>query len=130
MDQPRRRKTADWSWHCGGRGVQIDITGDEGDLRITNASAFGSVGDDYVIVAARGLDMPMQVLQVPVEYDRLPHSELPSAVLELAELYVAYAEDLRTGSANAPTFTDAVRLHQLIDAAQQSTAEGREIQLP
>jgi len=113
-----------------GRGVQIDITGDAGDLRITNASAFGNVGDDYVIKGAHGQDMPMQVLEVPLDYDRLPHSELPSAVLELAELYVAYAEDLRAGSANAPTFADAVRLHQLIDAAIQSTTEGREIPLP
>ncbi|WP_042877100.1 Gfo/Idh/MocA family protein [Cupriavidus necator] len=112
-----------------GRGVQIDITGDEGDLRITNTSAFGNVGDDYIIKGARGQDLPMQVLEVPVIYDRLPHSELPSGVLELAELYVAYAEDLRTGSAAAPTFADAVRLHQLIDAAMQSTAERREIQL-
>ncbi len=113
-----------------GRGVRIDITGDEGDLRITNASAFGNVGDDYVIEGARGQDMPMQVLKVPVDYDRLPRSELPSAVLELAELYVAYAEDLRAGSASAPNFADAVRLHQLIDAAMQSTAERREIALP
>jgi predicted dehydrogenase len=112
-----------------GRGVRIDITGDAGDLRITNASAFGDVGDDYVIEGACGQDMPMQKLAIPLQYDRLPASNLPSAVLELAELYVAYAGDLRTGSSDAPTFADAVRLHRLIDAAMRSTEEGREIAL-
>jgi len=112
-----------------GRGVRIDITGDAGDLRITNASAFGDVGDDYVIEGAQGKDMPMQKLDIPLQYDRLPASDLPSAVLELAELYAAYADDLRTGSSDAPTFADAVRLHRLIDAAMHSTEEGREITL-
>ena len=37
-----------------GSGVQIDITGDEGDLQITNTSAFGGVGDDYIIKGAHG----------------------------------------------------------------------------
>jgi predicted dehydrogenase len=112
-----------------GRGVQIDITGDAGDLRITNTSAFGDVGDDYRIEGAQGTDMPMQKLSIPLQYDRLPASNLPSAVLELAELYAAYADDVRTGSADTPTFADAVRLHRLIDAATRSTDEGREIAL-
>jgi hypothetical protein len=29
-----------------GSGVQIDITGDAGDLKITNTSAFGGVDED------------------------------------------------------------------------------------
>lgn len=41
-----------------GSGVQIDITGDEGDIRIANTSAFGGVGDDYVIQGAKGNDRP------------------------------------------------------------------------
>lgn len=112
-----------------GRGVRIDITGDEGDLRVTNASAFGGVGDDYRIEGARGDDQPMQPLEIPVSYDRLPASELPSAVLELAELYLAYAQDVRDGTHEAPTFHDAVRLHELLDAVTTSTLEGREVSL-
>ncbi len=110
-----------------GSGVQIDITGTEGDLRITNKSAFGNVGDDYVIEGAHGDNMPLDVLPVPASYDRLPPSGLPSAVLELAQLYAAYAEDLRTGSRTAPTFDDAVRMHKLIDAAVESSVSGRRV---
>jgi predicted dehydrogenase len=101
-----------------GSGVQIDITGDQGDLKITNRSAFGDVGDDYVIEGAHGDNLPLQPLPLPDSYQRLPESSLPSAVLELAELYYVYAQDVADGSHGAATFEDAVRLHRLLDAAK------------
>ena len=101
-----------------GSGVQIDITGDQGDLKITNRSAFGDVGDDYVIEGAHGDNLTLEVLPVPEQYQRLPVSALPSAVLELAELYHAYAQDVAEGTDAAATFSDALRLHQLLDAAK------------
>jgi hypothetical protein len=52
-----------------GSGVQIDITGDEGDLQITNTSAFGGVGDDYIIKGAHGDNLPLEVLPVPDSYN-------------------------------------------------------------
>jgi predicted dehydrogenase len=105
-----------------GSGVQIDITGTEGDLRVTNASAFGDIGDDYVIHGAHGDRQPLDVLAVPERYHRLPASTLPSSVLELAELYHAYAHDVEHGAHTAPTFADAVRMHRFIDEAQASYA--------
>jgi predicted dehydrogenase len=110
-----------------GSGVQIDITGDQGDLRITNKSAFGGVGDDYVVEGVHGDKQDLKRLDVPAEYLRLPPSDLPSAVLELAELYAEYAQDVAHGTRNAPTFDDAVRMHKLIDAATTSTATGRRV---
>ncbi len=110
-----------------GSGVQIDITGDQGDLKITNRSAFGSAGTDYVVEGAHGDNLPLSVLPVPAQYDDLPQSSLPSAVLELAELYAAYARDAATGTRDAATFADAVRMHKLIDAAMLSTQSGRRI---
>jgi len=112
-----------------GSGVQIDVTGTKGDLRITNASAFGDVGDDYEIFGAHGDRLPLERLDVPREYQRLPSSELPSAVLELAELYWAYAQDLAHGTQTAPTFADAVRVHHLIDSAQTSYTSREFIEL-
>jgi hypothetical protein len=61
-----------------GSGVQIDITGDAGDLRITNTSAFGDVGDDYVVEGVRGDNLPLQKLESPASYNWLPESSLPS----------------------------------------------------
>jgi predicted dehydrogenase len=112
-----------------GSGVLIDITGDEGDLRITNPSAFGDVGDDYRIEGAHGDNLPLAPLVIPDAYDRLPPSDLPSSVLELAEVYAAYARDVADGTHDAPDFEDAVRMHKLIDAAMASTETGRRIDL-
>jgi predicted dehydrogenase len=106
-----------------GSGVQIDITGDEGDLRITNLSAFGGLGEDYVITGAHGDNVPLELLPVPDSYNWLPPSDLPSAVLELANLYVAFAAgpDATDG---APTFDDAVWMHRLMDGFEKSSCQG------
>ncbi|MDR5781320.1 Gfo/Idh/MocA family oxidoreductase [Caballeronia sp. LZ065] len=108
-----------------GSGVQIDITGTEGDLRVTNVSAFGDAGDDYEIHGAHGDKEPLIRLAVPERYHRVPASSLPSSVLELAELYWAYAHDVEQGTRTAPSFADAVRMHRLIDDAQASYAARR-----
>lgn len=112
-----------------GSGVQIDITGDEGDIRIVNRSAFGDVGDDYRITGAHGDDQPMRDLEVPASYQRLPRSALPSAVLELAELYTTYADDLRLGLEHAATFKDAVRMHRLIADALAFSKSGVRVEV-
>lgn len=105
-----------------GSGVQIDITGDAGDLRITNVSAFGDV--DYLIEGASGDDLPLKKLEVPPSYNWLPESDLPSAVLELANLYAAFARDCTGGTTTAPTFEEAVWLHRLFDAFETSNEMG------
>jgi predicted dehydrogenase len=110
-----------------GSGVQIDITGDEGDLQITNTSAFGGVGDDYIIKGAHGDNLPLEVFPVPDSYDWLPPSESPSAVLELANLYVAYTRDMSDGTRLAPTFADAVRMHTIIDLIEHSSKTGNRV---
>ncbi len=104
-----------------GSGVQIDITGTEGDLKITNASAFGGVGDDYLIEGAKGDNLPLAPLTIPDSYDWLPESELPSAVLELANLYAAYARDVAEETHTAPSFEDALWLHRLFDQLQAAS---------
>jgi predicted dehydrogenase len=108
-----------------GSGVQIDITGDEGDLRI-----IGDVGGDFIIRGAHGDNLPLEVLPVPESYNWLPASELPSDVLELANLYVAYARDISAGTRLAPTFADAVRIHTIIDLIEHSSKTGSRVDIP
>ena len=110
-----------------GSGVQIDITGDQGDLRITNVSAFGDVGDDYVIEGAKGDNLPLQTLTVPESYNWLPDSNLPSAVLELANLYVAFAAGGEDAVDRAPSFEDALWLHLLFDSFEASNRDGKRV---
>ena len=112
-----------------GSGVQIDLTGTEGDIRITNTSSFGDVGDDYIVTGAHGDNLPLGPLSVPAQYDSLPQGGLPSAVMELAHIYAAFARDLANGTKTAPDFRDAVRMHKLIDAAMESSKTGRRVTL-
>jgi len=58
---------------------------------------------------------------VPSSYLRLPASSLASAVLELAELYQVYAQDMAEGTRTVVTFEDALRFHRLLDVAREHT---------
>ncbi|GAA4263295.1 Gfo/Idh/MocA family oxidoreductase [Dactylosporangium darangshiense] len=110
-------------------GVQIDITGDQGDLRITNVSAFGDIGEDYVIEGAHGDDIPLATLPIPPSYNWLPESGLASSVLELANVYAAFARDAAEGTRTAPTMDDAVRMHRLIDLFAESSDNGSRVRV-
>jgi predicted dehydrogenase len=108
-------------------GLQLDITGSEGDLRISNATSFGDSAN--VIEMAVGDAQPLRVLQIPAEFEWLPPSELGASVLELANLYAAHAHDVQHGTGRAPTFADAVRMHELMDQIVTSDVAGKRAHL-
>jgi predicted dehydrogenase len=110
-----------------GSGVQIDITGFDGDLRITNKSAFGGIGENYLIEGANGEERYLKPMPVPDSYNWFLYTDLPTAVLELGQLYAAYASDVNKGTHLAPTFEDALHLHQFFDALETSTATGKQV---
>lgn len=110
-----------------GSGVQIDITGDEGDLKITNVSSFGGVGQDYIIEGAHGDNIPLEVLSVPSSYRWVEQVGLASAADELAHLYAAYASDWKSGNITAPDFTDGIWMHKLMDGIEKSSKTGERI---
>lgn len=103
-------------------GLQIDITGTEGVLRITNARGFENEDDNTISVMRDGIET-FENLPVPAEYAFLPVSHLDASSQDVAYLYEAYANDKATGSNNATTFEDAVRQHQLIDQIIQSSKQ-------
>ncbi|MGF6723198.1 putative dehydrogenase [Paraburkholderia sp. GAS41] len=108
-------------------GVQLDITGSKGDLKISNPTSFGDAFNRIEI--ARGDSQPLIALAIPPEYEWVPPSELRASVVELADLYVAHARDVATGSTLAPTFADALRMHELMDAIVESDRTGQRVPL-
>jgi predicted dehydrogenase len=108
-------------------GVQIDITGSKGDLKISNTTSFGDTFNRIEI--ARGDAQPLTTLAIPAEYEWVPEGELGASVVELANLYSAYARDVKTGSTLAPTFADALRMHELIEHIVESNLSGQRVQL-
>lgn len=102
-------------------GLQIDITGTEGVLRITNPRGFENKDDNTIAIMRNGTEV-FEELPVPAEYAFLPVSHLDASTQDVAYLYTAYARDKATGSDEATTFEDAVRQHQLIDQITESSA--------
>lgn len=108
-------------------GWQLDLTGSAGDLKISNDTSFGNAFN--TIEGAQGDAQPMRVLPVPEMYDWLPASDLGGSQLELTNLYTAYARDVRDGTHLAPTFADALVMHDLIDKIEASSYNGQRVQL-
>jgi predicted dehydrogenase len=104
-------------------GLQIDITGMTGDLKISNPLSFANA-DDNTIEGSQGNNEQLNLLPIPDRYQSLPASKLDASVLDLAHLYAAFAEGGDNGSYSAPTFADAVRLHRLIDLISDAASAG------
>jgi predicted dehydrogenase len=78
-------------------GLQIDITGigrgpqDSNPLSFTNA-------EDNKVEGAKGDNVPLEVLPIPIKYQGLPASKLDASVLDLAYLYTTFANDREKGT--------------------------------
>ena len=106
-----------------GSGLQIDITGTAGDLKISNPLSFANARDN-LIEGAQGDGEALRPLPLPDKYHLVPASTLDASVLDLAHVYSAYAKDRTAGTHNAPTFDDAVKLHRLIDLIAKASRSG------
>jgi predicted dehydrogenase len=101
-------------------GLQIDITGTEGVLKITNPRAFENK-EDNSIEGVNGDGSSLSPLPVPAEYQSLAASHLDASAQDVAYLYAAYARDRKNGTSEASNFRDALRQHQLIDQIVQTS---------
>ena len=101
-------------------GLQIDITGTEGVLRVANALAFENKEDNF-IEGVNGDGSYLSPLPVPAQYRSLEVSHLDASVQDVAYLYATYARDRTNGTSEASNFRDAVRQHHLIDQIVQTS---------
>jgi predicted dehydrogenase len=93
-------------------GLQIDFTGTDGDLKISNSKSFQNLSDNLV-EGARG-NQKWEPLTVPSEYQFAKGSFLDASVQDLAHLYAAFS-NLDSVGYRAPDFGDAIRMHRFID---------------
>lgn len=101
-------------------GLQIDITGTEGVLRISNPLAFQNK-EDNLVEGMNGDALSFIPLPVPAEYQSLAAAHLDMSAQDMAYLYAAYARDKKNGTSEASNFKDAVRQHHLIDQIVQTS---------
>lgn len=96
-------------WEVNGTNGDLRATGDMGYPQIVELSLSGACGDERALHP------------IPPHATEDAHFSSPAA-RNVAGIYKQMAQDIRTGSRTAPTFTDAVELHVLLDAIEASAA--------
>lgn len=104
-----------------GIGLLWEINGTEGDLQVHGKNGHAQMVR-LSIHGARHEDKIMCPLAAPNSYYAgWPQDTYPGNV---ARVYARMAADLRNGTRTAPTFDDAVVLHQLIAAVETAASTG------
>lgn len=97
-------------WEINGTQGDIQVTGATGHAQIVQLSIRGDNGDKGEVA---------QLTPPASAYDGWPDS---SVARNVARLYALIAQDIRSGGRSAPSFRDAVALHETIDAIERSAA--------
>ena len=107
------------------RGTNLlwEINGTEGDIQVTGANGHGQMVQ-LAIRGANGDTCELAPLTPPASvYSGWPDDAIARNV---ARVYALIAQDIRSGTRSAPSFSDAVALHETIDAIEHSAA-GKEV---
>jgi predicted dehydrogenase len=110
-----------------GPALEWQILGTSGELRLTSHSGMLQHGKvklgGSIDGKAHGDDLP-----IPPALDLVPQlAGAPDSAHSVANAYVRLHADLTTGTTLSPTFTDAVRLHSLLDVVRESAESGRRV---
>ena len=106
----------------GDVGLLWEINGSDGELRVTGLNGHTQVVE-LSVEGGRGEDKGMRRLEVPPSYLEGCPAEVVAG--NVARLYARMAADIRAGTRTAPTFDDAVEVHRVLAAAEESSGVGR-----
>lgn len=105
------------------RGTNLlwEINGTEGDIQVTGASGHGQIVQLSIQGGnnnGKGDASELAPLMPPASaYDGWPDN---STARNVARVYALIAQDIRSGTRSAPSFRDAVALHEVIDSIEHS----------
>lgn len=102
-----------------GAGLYWEIHGSEGDIIIEATNGHAQMVQ-LSIRGARLADADLQTLAVPAS--SLKDWPTLAGPRNVAIMYKEMADDIRTGSRTATSFTEAVRLHQIVKAMEVSSS--------
>ncbi|MBW6418819.1 Gfo/Idh/MocA family protein [Celeribacter sp. PS-C1] len=103
------------------RGTNLlwEINGSEGDIQVTADLGHAQMVQ-LTVKGARGEDKELtNLMPAPELYKGKPEF---AGARNVAGIYARLAEDIRTGSQSAPSFAEAVALHDLLDRIERSAA--------
>ncbi|MFP1680281.1 Gfo/Idh/MocA family protein [Alloalcanivorax sp. C16-2] len=95
-------------WEINGTEGDIQVTADLGHAQLTQLRVKGARGDDQTLAP---------LMPDASEYQGKPHT---AAARNVAGVYARLYQDITQGSRTAPSFDDAVALHELMDAIERS----------
>ncbi|KAB2380979.1 Gfo/Idh/MocA family protein [Actinomadura montaniterrae] len=115
--------------------TRIEIAGTDGDLALVSPGPGAAAGVQIGVLAlrgARGHGSPREELPIPEEYLWVPEPARGVEVLNVAQFYARFADDIRTGGRTVPGFDAGLRVHRLLDAVRLSAETGtrREVAQP
>jgi predicted dehydrogenase len=106
-------------------GTRMEIYGSKATLVLTSNSV--NVGPSQLFFA-NGADKLAEI-SPPDSYDLIPADLAAGPARNVAQAYARLAQAMNQNATFAPGFDEAVSRHQLIDAMERSSNEGRVIQL-
>jgi predicted dehydrogenase len=109
-----------------GKGLLWQINGAEGDLQLEAPSGHSQQAA-FVLSGGRGSDKSIKPLATPPSLPEVgPADPLTGNV---ARIYARMASDLHTGTRTAPRFSDALEIHKIITAIEESARSGQRVRV-
>ncbi|MFP2961054.1 Gfo/Idh/MocA family protein [Myxococcus sp. 1LA] len=99
-----------------GGGIFFHFTGTEGDLLLS---------ENLQLSGTQQEEDSFEPLPAPSHYAWLPRGELGPDAHDVGHVYAAYARDVAEGTRLAPDFSEAMKLHRLLDVIARASATGR-----
>jgi predicted dehydrogenase len=102
-------------------GFFWEINGTKGDIRVTGFSGHPQM-EHLSLYGVQDGETAFRPLELPASYrSGWPEDPVPGNV---ARLYARMAQDLREGTRTAPSFDDAITVHQVIAAIEKAAESG------
>jgi predicted dehydrogenase len=129
MIQGRLENGAVVNAYCGvhpyhGSGHRFEIYGKEGTLSMIGG---GEGGEERrrKIMGGHKDDKTLQELTVPERFSRVPETLRNGPAYDVGQMWIKFAEAIRTGSGSEPDFDHAVRRHRTLDAIVRASETGQ-----
>jgi predicted dehydrogenase len=107
-------------------GSRLEIYGREGTLVLASRGALSTGPNELYGAQGRA---EVASMPLPDEYTLVPEGTPAGGARNVAQAYARYADAIAADKDYPPDFDLAVRRHQLLDAIERSSAEGRAVSL-
>jgi len=109
--------------HLRASGLLIEITGSDGELRVTAPAGVIQMMP-LTIFGARRAQPELERIEVPAPPDD-PLATLSPVAANVARLYRAFADDIAAGRRMVPDFGHALRRHRMLETILAADAAGQ-----